>query len=76
MYTHPASPDCDPQRRVIVMWAFPRRHACLFQPILCDFTPTPLPTSSIDELHNLPHLDQKECQRRTQRQGEQKSPNP
>ena len=30
------------------------------------------PSSSIDELHDLPHLDQKECQRRTQRQGEQK----
>jgi hypothetical protein len=32
--------------------------------------------TSIDELHDLPHLDQKECQRRTQRQGEQKFPNP
>ena len=34
------------------------------------------PPSSIDKLHDLPHLNQKECQRRTQRQGEQKSPNP
>jgi hypothetical protein len=36
----------------------------------------PFPSSSIDKLHDLPHLDQKECQRRTQRQDEQKFPNP
>jgi hypothetical protein len=58
MYTHPASPDCARKRRVAV----PTTTRLPFSANLLFFHANAhFPSSSIDKLHDLPHLDQKEC---------------